>query len=69
LFQGWITASGGSVTGANTPGTGTTYRARVEGTIRPSANGNLVLQHASEVATATGIRIMQETNGRLYAVP
>jgi hypothetical protein len=69
LFQGWITTSGGSVTGSDTPAANTTYQARVEGTIRPSANGNLVLQHAAEVVTTVGVRIMGQTNGRLYVVP
>lgn len=69
FFQGWITSSGGSVTGSDTPTANTTYRAKVDGTIKTSVNGSLVLQHAGEIATAAGIKIMAGTNGFLYQVP
>jgi len=66
---GWITASGDSVTAAGVEATGTTYVALIDGTIRPTANGNIAVQYAAEVSTTEGVIIKQESAGFLIAVP
>lgn len=65
---GQITASGGSVISAGNGPVNTPAVAYVFGTIIPSANGNLALQHACELATTGGVRIRQGTNGFLYQI-
>jgi hypothetical protein len=68
-FTGQITSSGDSVTSVSAPAAATPFLAIVEGTIRPSANGNLALMYGSEVSTsALGVRIKQETLGVLQVV-
>lgn len=68
FFEGCITTSGAQVIGTAVLGANTTYLAEVTGTIRPSANGNLALLYGSELSTTGGVRIMQETNGKLETV-
>lgn len=65
---GQITASGGTVTSTTNGPINTAAFAKIEGTIRPSANGNLSLTYGSEVSTSAGIRIRQETLGFLYTI-
>lgn len=67
-FQGWITSSGDSVIGSGVQSTGTNYLAEIFGTIRPSANGNLQVQYASELTASTSA-IMQESYGILTVIP
>lgn len=68
FFEGCVITSGASVAATATQAANTTYMATVEGTIRPSANGNLALMFGNELSTANGCRIMQETNGTLATV-
>lgn len=63
---GAITTSGGSVVGTSTPTSATTYMAEISGTITPSANGNVALMFAGELATTAGVALLQGTNGILY---
>ena len=64
---GRITASGGIVTGAGTPSTTAPYMLEIAGTILPSSNGNLQVQHGSEIATS-GVTIKQASNGLLFTL-
>lgn len=66
-FGGPIRASGGSVTATSTPDAANDVNlATIEGIIRPSANGNLQLQAAGELATTAGIVIRQRSIGMLF---
>lgn len=65
--QGQITSSGDSVIGTGVEATGVAYLAKVYGTIIPSANGTLQLQHASEVS-ASGITVLAGTNGVRFQI-
>jgi hypothetical protein len=69
-FQGWITSSGDSVTATGVETADTIYKASIEGTIRPSVNGNLQLQYASELSTAAGrgVVIKQQSAGVLMTL-
>ena len=49
-FQGWITASGDTVTGTAIQAASTKYYAEVRGVIVPSSDGNLQLTYGTEVA-------------------
>lgn len=60
---GWITSSGDSVVGASMPTINTPLLVVVEGTIRPSANGNLALVYGAELSTTTGIVLRQQSVG------
>jgi len=49
-FQGWISSSGGVVTGSGVQTAGIKYYADIEGAILPTANGNLQVIYGTEVA-------------------
>jgi hypothetical protein len=67
-YHGYINTSGDSVVGTAVATADTTYLASLWGTIRPSANGTLQVQHASEISTARGVRIMADSMGALAIV-
>lgn len=67
-LQGQITSSGDSVIGTGVEATGTTYMAEMKGVIRPSANGTLQVQYASEIS-ATGVTVLAQSVGILVTVP
>ncbi len=66
-FEGTINAASGSVTSTSlqAPAITTTNYSQVKGVIKPSANGNLTLLFASEVATTAGHILLAGTNGLL----
>lgn len=67
-FQGLVNSSGDSVVATDAQVTGTTAApniAIVEGTILPSANGNLQVQTANEAAAGT-VTIQQGSGGVLW---
>lgn len=66
-LQGYITASGGAVTGTAVAAINTDYLAVVDGLILPSANGTLQLQFAAETTGAT-VTCRQGTCGVLYTL-
>jgi hypothetical protein len=69
-WEGEIVASGGSVvsTSQQAPGQTSIHTATVEGTIIPSANGNLALIAGCELSTTAGQVIKAGTNGFLYTI-
>ena len=67
MFAGTITSSGDSVTGTAVEATGTNYLAMVDGTIKPSANGTLQLQYASE--DTGGVVVKEQSVGMMIPVP
>jgi hypothetical protein len=64
-FMGQITSSGDSVTSISTQFPNTDVISLVEGSIVPTANGNLALVFGTELSTTAGVVIKQGTNGRL----
>jgi hypothetical protein len=68
-LQGWITSSGDAVAGTAVETANTVYKASIEGTIKPSANGNLQVQFANEAASNRGVHIMQESCGVMLTIP
>jgi hypothetical protein len=68
MFHGWITTSGDAVISTGVQTANTDYLARVQGTIRPSANGTLQLRYASEVSTTVGAVIRQQSFGVLKTI-
>jgi hypothetical protein len=67
-ITGPISASGGAITGTSTPTSATPYMAFVNGTITPSASGNLALMFAGELATTAGVALLAGTNGMIRAI-
>lgn len=65
MFMGQITSSGDSVTSASTQFPNTVTHSLVEGTIVPSAAGNVALVYGCELSTTAGVVIKQGTNGRM----
>lgn len=65
---GQIIAASSAVTSTTCQTPATTSYATVTGTITPSANGNLSLLYASEIATTAGVIIMSGTNGVIEIV-
>jgi hypothetical protein len=68
MFEGPITVDGDSVVTTTAPAVNTDYLAIVEGTIRPSGGGSLVLWHAAEASGASGITVRQGSNGILEVI-
>ncbi|MBB5234498.1 alkaline phosphatase D family protein [Deinococcus budaensis] len=67
-FHGWITASADKVIGTGVQAATTTYVALIYGVVRTTASaGTIVPQFSSEVA-GSGITVMAESHGRLWAV-
>lgn len=66
-WAGGISANGGSIVGPTTPAVNTDLLAIVEGTIRPSAGGSLVIWNAAE-ASGSGPLIRQGSNGILEVI-
>ena len=68
MMEGFLSTSGDSVVGANTPGTtkANSNLGVIEGSILPSANGNLQVQYAPEVAAA--LTVLQGSNGTLFSL-
>ena len=66
-FQGNITASGDQVVGTGHPATGLDYFSEVRGILVPSADGDLRLVYASEVA-ASAVTVAQGSYGRLLVL-
>ena len=60
--QGWITSSGDSVIGTGVQAVNTDYLAIIEGVIKPTANGSLQLQFATETGT-TVVTVRDGTHG------
>jgi hypothetical protein len=67
-WHGTIISSGDAVLASGVETANTTYVAKIEGTIIPSANGNISLAHAGEIATTLGVRLMPGSNARLVLV-
>jgi hypothetical protein len=65
VFFGHLTSSGDSVIGTGTPAATTTHLAEIQGIIVPSANGNIQLQAATEVA-ASNVTVKQGTVGLIW---
>lgn len=65
MFMGQITSSGDSVTSASTQFPNTTTNSLVEGSIVPTADGNVALVYGCELATTAGVVIRRGTNGRI----
>ena len=63
FFTGQIQASGGTVTSASTQFPNTNTLSIVEGSIVPSAAGNVALTFGCELSTTAGVVIKQGTNG------
>jgi hypothetical protein len=68
-FEGRIVAASAAITSTSTQFPNATSFAKIEGTIIPSANGNMSLLYASEVATTAGVILLAGTNGELRVVP
>lgn len=62
-FAGQIQASGGTVTSASTQFPNSNTLSVVEGSIVPSAAGNVALTYGCELSTTAGVVIKQGTNG------
>ena len=67
-FEGRIVAASAAITSTSTQFPNATAFAKIEGTIIPSANGNMSLLYASELATTAGVTLLAGTNGRLETV-
>lgn len=67
-FGGQITSSGDSVVGTGVEATNTDYLAVVRGTILPSANGTLQVQHARGGSSANNVTVKQGTHGVLTLI-
>lgn len=65
IIRGDIIASATKVTGTGTPTTTQSYLAEINGMILPSADGNVQVQFASEVA-ASGVTIKAGSHGLLW---
>jgi len=63
FFTGQIQASGGTVTSASTQFPNANTLSIVEGSIVPSAEGNVALTYGCELSTTAGVVIKQGTNG------
>lgn len=63
FFTGQIQASGGTVTSASTQFPNANTLSIVEGSIVPSAAGNVALTFGCELSTTAGVVIKQGTNG------
>lgn len=63
FFTGQIQASGGTVTSASTQFPNANTLSIVEGSIVPSAAGNVALTYGCELSTTAGVVIKQGTNG------
>lgn len=68
IFFGHITSSDDAVTATGTPAANTDHVAEVNGVIVPSADGNVQLRIASEVA-ASGVTVRQGSIGELVRLP
>ena len=64
---GDVNTSGTMITGTSAP-TLANNSALIEGQILLSANGNLDVIYAAEVATASGVRLMQGGSGIIWAM-
>lgn len=68
FFSGALTTSGDMVTATSAPAANTNYQATISGTIRLATPGTLHVFHASELATASGIVVRQNSNGVLWTI-
>lgn len=65
VFEGTVNTASSAVTSTSLQNATTTNFAQVRGVIKPSADGNLSLLFASEVATTAGHILLAGTNGVL----
>lgn len=65
MFVGQIQSSGASVTSVSTQYPNQDTHSLVEGSIVPTANGNVALVFGCELSTTAGVVIKQGTNGRI----
>jgi hypothetical protein len=65
-WTGALTTSGDSVIGSGAESTNTTYPAIIDGIILPSANGNVQVQHAAEVAAAGNVTVKAGSSGMMW---
>ncbi len=66
FFVGTLTSSGEAVTGTGAETAATVYLAEIKGVIIPSADGNLQVQFAAEVASAGNVVVKQGSYGFLW---
>lgn len=64
-FEGQINTSGGMITSISTQNPNQDILGKIDGVIKPSADGNLALMYGCELATTAGVVIRAGTCGRL----